>query len=73
MFIFQNCMTSVLSSCKKCTKKQQKEREDQLCRLLRLMCVWLKHYHGAIVTDPNQVANVCELLYKDMNLQLNNH
>ncbi|XP_041354948.1 small subunit processome component 20 homolog [Gigantopelta aegis] len=63
--VLLNCTTSVLSSCKKCTKKQQKEWEDQVCRLLRLMCVWLEHHHGAIITDPKQVANTLIQIVKE--------
>ncbi|CAL1546802.1 unnamed protein product, partial [Lymnaea stagnalis] len=48
--------------------KQSLSLVKHLCRLLRLVSVWLSHNSGKIVTDPEQVAStLCVLLKSPMN------
>ena len=49
-------MTEVQKACR--SNRKGTEHVKHLCRLLRMMDIWLKHNKGSIVSDPSAVAKV---------------
>ncbi|XP_025097744.1 small subunit processome component 20 homolog [Pomacea canaliculata] len=64
--VLLNVLGDVHKSCLTSQKESQPLLNSHLCRLLRMLTVWLQHSNGSIISDPPEVAKALMSLLKEL-------